>query len=189
VYNRRYTSPTEAKIPERISFSTQVRTRNDGQRWRGVLQLRAAACCHVQPRHMFSHACACWIIVAPCTHLLRSCDTDRQAKEICRRTECACTALIASDALATGLQYAHLHTLGVYFFLARSLCLSLSLSLFFPLPSSPTRRGGSQRLVDVHTHCANCEQCTCSRGLVYTLAYAGCLVTKWTHVVSCFMYR
>jgi len=48
------------------------------------------------------HTCACWFMVAPCTHLLGSCDPDRQAKEICRHAECARTALIASNALATG---------------------------------------------------------------------------------------
>jgi hypothetical protein len=45
--------------------------------------------------------------VAPYTHLMGSCDTHRQAKEICRRTECARTALIASDALAVGI-YTHI---------------------------------------------------------------------------------
>ena len=55
------------------------------------------ACCRVTPRDMCLHACASWIIVALCTNLFGSCDTDRQAKEIC----CARNALIASNALAT----------------------------------------------------------------------------------------
>jgi len=113
----RYQTP----IPERISFPTQVSTRNDGQRWRGALQLRATTCCRVQLRDMFSHVCAFRIIVAPCTHLMGSCDTHRQAKEICRRAKCARTALMANDALAAGVQHANIHYLGVYFFLARSL--------------------------------------------------------------------
>jgi len=89
------------------------------------------------------------ILVHGGTHLLGSSNTDRQAKEICRRAECARTELIASNALATGIQYARLHTLVVYFFLARS--LSLSLCLFLSLPSSPARRGGSRRLVQMRT--------------------------------------
>jgi len=52
---------------------------------------------------MCSHACAFWIIVAPCTHLAGSCDTHRQAKEICRLANCARTALMANDALAAGV--------------------------------------------------------------------------------------
>jgi len=121
--------------------------RNDGQRWRGALQLRAAACCRVQPLDMCSHACACWFMVAPCNHLLGSSDTDRQAKEICRHAECARTALIASNALSTGILYVRLHILVVYFFLARFLFLSLS--VFLSLPSSPARRGGSRRSVQM----------------------------------------
>jgi len=124
-----------------------VSKRNDGQRWRHALQLCAAACCRVQPLDMCSHACAYCFMVAPCTLLLGSSDTDRQAKEICCHSECARTVLIASNALATGVQYSHLHTLVVDFFLARS--LSLLLSLFLSLASSPARRGGSQRLVQM----------------------------------------
>ena len=74
-------------------------------------------------------------------HLLGSCDTDRKTKEICCQLESVRTVLIASDALATGFKYVHLNTFGVYFFLARSLSLSLSPSL----PSSPVRCGGSWR--------------------------------------------
>jgi len=136
----------QAPIPQRISFPTQVSKHNDGHR-RTALQLRAAACCRVQPRDMCSHAFACCFMVAPCTHLLGSRDIGRQAKEISRRAECARTALIACHALATGSYYAHLHTLVIYFFLARS--LSLSLSLFLSLPSSPARLGGCRRLVQM----------------------------------------
>ena len=85
--------------------------------------------------------------MAPCTHLLGSHDTGREAKEFCRRAECARTALIASNALATGSYYAHLHTLVIHFFLARS--LSLLLSVFLSLPSSPARLGGCRRLVQM----------------------------------------
>jgi len=147
------------------------------------------ACCRVQPRDMFSHACACWIMVgAPCTHLLGSCDTDRKAKEICRRAESVRTALIASDALAIGFKYAHLNTFGVYFFLARSLSLSFSpsLPLFLPL-CAPW--WVSALSTDARAHCANSEQCACSRGSVYTLAYVKCLVATCAHVVSCILYR
>ena len=64
---------------------------------------------------MCSHACAFWIIVAPCTHLMGSCDTNRLAKEICHRAKCARTALMAnSNALAAGVKYTHLHMLGVW---------------------------------------------------------------------------
>ena len=48
-----------------------------------------------------SHTCAFWIMVSPYTHLMGSCDTHRQ--EVCRRTECAGTALIASNVPAVGI--------------------------------------------------------------------------------------
>jgi len=123
-----------------------VSKRNDGQR-RAELQLLVAVCCRVQPRDMCSHAFAFCFMVAPCTHLLGSRDTGRQAKEISRRADCARTTLIARNTLATGSYYAHLHTLVIYFFLARS--LSLSLSLFLSLPSSPACFGGCRRLVQM----------------------------------------
>jgi len=104
-------------------------------------------CSRVTCAHTLAHVGSWWHRF----NLLGSCDTGRQAKEICRCAECARTALIASITLTTGSQYEHIHTLVLYFFLARS--LSLSLSLLFSLPSSPVRHGphgGSRRLVQMH---------------------------------------
>ena len=38
---------SDTRLQFRISFPTQVSTHNDGQRWRGALQLRATVCCRV----------------------------------------------------------------------------------------------------------------------------------------------
>jgi len=100
------------------------------------------------------------------------------------RAECARTALIASNALATGSYYAHLHTL-VSCSLSLSVTLSLSLSSF--LSCAPW--WVSALSADARAHCANCEQCACSRDLVYTLAYVGCLVSTCAHAASCVLYR
>ena len=107
----------QAPISERISFPIQVpprSKRNNGQQWRDALQSCATACCRVQPRDtVCSQAGAWWIMLAPCTHMKAS------KKNLSPRRVRARTALIANDAIAAGVWYAHLHMLGVCFSLAR----------------------------------------------------------------------
>jgi len=67
--------------------------------------------------------------------------------------------------------------------LSLSVTLSLSLSSFLPVC-----RGGSQRVADARAHCADYEQCACSRDLLYKLAYVECLVSTCAHAVSCILY-
>jgi len=86
---------------------------------------------------------------------------DKRKKSVGART-----ALIASNALATGSQYAPLHTLVIYFFLAHS--FSLSLSLFLSLPSSPVRRGGSRSLVQMRARTVPITSNALATGIEYT---------------------
>jgi len=44
-------------------------------------------------------------------------------------------------------------------------------------------------ITDARAHFNNCEQCTCSRGLVYTLSYVGAFGTVCPSVVSCILYQ
>jgi len=62
--------------------------------------------------------------------------------------------------------------LGFCFFLAHSPSL----------PPSPALCDGSGRWSQMRAHCDKCEQCACSRGLVYTLSYVGCLLALCAHL-------
>jgi len=37
-------------------------------------------------------------------------------------------------------------------------------------------------ITDARAHCDNCEQCACSRGLIYALSYVGCLLALCAHL-------
>jgi len=83
VCNRRHASPTAGSNPRKnfVSITAAGEQATDGQQWRGARQPRATACCRVQPRDtVCSHACACWIMLATCIHLL--CSSDKRKKSV-----------------------------------------------------------------------------------------------------------
>ena len=106
-----------------------------------------------------SDTCA-YCIMLVCTHLLGSCHQQKHDKENGRCAEGAHTALIASYALATDVQYAH------------SLTLKFgSIQLTLSLPPSPTPWWVLAIITDACSHCDTCKQCACSRSLVYARSY------------------
>jgi len=163
----------QAQTTERIQFPRQVSKLNVGSlvtegdrealgnRCNCVLSCLAAAS---------SDTCACCIMLV-CTHLLGSCHQQRQDKEICCSAECARTALIASYALATDFEYAHSLTLNFG-----------SIQLTLSLPPSPTPWWVLALITDARAHCDTCEQCVCSRSLVYALSYVVCLLALFAHL-------
>jgi len=106
-----------------------------------------------------------------CTQLLGSFHQQRQYKEIRQCAECARNALIASYALVTDLQYAHLFTLKFG---------SIHLTLSLPPSLMPWRV--LALITDARAHCDNCEQCACSRSLVYARSYLVYLLALFAHL-------
>jgi len=161
----------QAPIPERISFPIiQVSKRNGGQGWIGAVMC-AAACCRVKPRDMCSHACACLILVARCTHLFGSYDAWRQAKEISRLAPCAhlwlpalfierakhlhkphrAFSLLRARVLFLSRTQSRFLTRSLAFLLSRSLAPSFFLSLSLSLSHIHTHILGAITLILMHS--------------------------------------
>jgi hypothetical protein len=129
------------------------------------MERRAATACHC----MLSCATACYVLthlrildnggtVHPPHGLLRY--TQTSERNLSPHRVCAHCAYCERCACSRYL-YAHMHNLGVYFFLARFL------SLFLP-SSPPARRDGSQRLVQIRARTALLASNALAVGVKYT---------------------
>jgi len=58
-----------------------------------------------------------------------------------------------------------------------------SIQLTLSLPQSPTPWWVLSLITDARAHCDTCEQCACSRSLVYALSYVVCLLALFAHLL------
>jgi len=126
--------------------------RNDGQQWSDARQSCATTCCRVQPHDtVCSHAGACWIMLAPCTHMNAS---EKNLSSHRVRTHCAnCERCDCNRSLLCTLAYVGCLLLSRL--LASSLSLSFSLSLSPSLSCASWWVSGL--ITDARPHCVNYE--------------------------------